>query len=273
MTRCKWSILYLYYIIMKTNFYEDLNHICLSDFIQLVNLFVSVGEKNVLHDISLQILPGTMHVLMGANGSGKSSLAYTIMGHPRYKVTSGSIIYEGSDLLSVPHWQRACKGIFLAFQAPVAIPGLSIYSLLKESVRARDVDAFSLVDYTARIESAADQIGVSRPWLHRPLDSGFSGGEKKKLELLQILVLQPKLVILDELDSGLDIDTQLLVARVLNTYRDQHPLASFLVISHQKGFLDLLRPDCVHIMQAGTIMRSGDSSLIDSIHCGGYEGI
>jgi Fe-S cluster assembly ATP-binding protein len=111
------------------------------------------------------------------------------MGHPRYKVTSVSIIYEGSDLLSVPHWQRACKGIFLAFQAPVAIPGLSIYSLLKEAVRARDVDAFSLVDYTARIESAADQIGVSRPWLH-VLDSGLQV-EKKETELLQILVLQP----------------------------------------------------------------------------------
>ncbi|HML19404.1 MAG TPA: Fe-S cluster assembly ATPase SufC [Candidatus Dependentiae bacterium] len=259
---------------MKTNFYVDYNNICqLRPFIQLENVSVSTGEKNVLHDISLNIFPGTMHVLMGVNGSGKSSMAYTLMGHPHYKVTFGSIMCDEKDLFEVPHWQRAIQGIFLAFQSPVSIPGLSIYSLLKEAVRARDVDIFSLIDYTARIESAADQIGMSRTWLHRPLDTGFSGGEKKKLELLQLLVLQPKFVILDELDSGLDSDTQLLVARVLNTYREQYPSASFLVISHQKGFLDLLRPDYVHIMHAGTIVRSGDSSLIDSIHRGGYERI
>jgi Fe-S cluster assembly ATP-binding protein len=259
---------------MKTNFYaEGTNTFQTHPFIQLENVSVSADDKEVLHDISLAIMPGTMHVLMGANGAGKSSMAYTLMGHPRYTVTSGSIMYQGRNLLEVAHWQRSCKGIFLAFQSPVSIPGLSIYSLLKEAVRARDVDAFSLTNYTESIEHAADQIGISRSWLHRSLDGGFSGGEKKKLELLQLIVLQPQFIMLDELDSGLDVDTQLLVTRVLNDYRDQYPKVSFLIISHQKGFLDLLRPDYVHVMRSGNLVCTGDSSLIDSIHRGGYERI
>jgi Fe-S cluster assembly ATP-binding protein len=270
MARCQWQQFSLYYIIMKTNLDREIMSQP-TPFIQIENLFVSVSEKNVLHGITLSITSGTTHVLMGANGAGKSSIAHTIMGNPQYKVVSGSVMYEGHSIFEMPSWQRARKGIFLAFQNPAAVQGLSIYSLLKEAIRARDVASFSLLDYTARLEQAADLIGMSRTWLHRPLDAGFSGGERKRLELLQLLVLQPKFVMLDELDSGLDVDMCLSVARVLAVYRQQCPQASFLVISHQKAFLDLLSADYVHIMRGGTIVRSGNSSLIDDVQRGGYE--
>lgn len=150
-----------------------------SGLITIHDLAVSVSGKSVLHAINFQIEPGTVHALMGPNGSGKSSLAYTLMGHPKYTITGGSCYFNGSDLCNMPIDHRSRSGIFLAMQNPIEIPGLSVYTLLKEAARARDVEAFSLLGFTQQIERAADMANVNRSWLHRPLDSGFSGGEKK----------------------------------------------------------------------------------------------
>ena len=242
-----------------------------SAIIQINNMAVSVDCKAVLHAIALLIEPGSIHALMGPNGAGLSSLAYSLMGHPRYQVTQGSLIYKGQDCAKLATDERACNGMFLAMQHPIEIPGLSVYTLLKEAMRARTIEAISLVDFSATIESLADQLKISRAWLHRPLDSGFSGGEKKKLELLQMLVCKPTLAILDEIDSGLDMQAIVQMGEAVQTYAKQNPHAGFLIISHQKRFLDCIKPDYLHIMQQGTIVRTSDYSLIDQIELGGYD--
>ena len=235
------------------------------------NVVVSVGCKTVLDAVYLEITPGSVHALMGPNGAGKSSLAYTLMGHPRYQVTQGSSIYRGQDCLKMSIEERSRNGIFLAMQNPIEIPGLSVYTLLKESVRARNVEGFSLAEFSADIESIADLLKISRAWLHRPLDSGFSGGEKKRLELLQMFVCKPKLAILDEIDSGLDVEAIVTMGDIIHSYSKQNQGSCFLIMSHQKRFLDRVKPDYVHIMQKGTIVRTSDYSLIDQIEIGGYD--
>jgi Fe-S cluster assembly ATP-binding protein len=242
-----------------------------SNLIAIDNLTVSVEGKQVLHNLDLQIMPGMTYALIGPNGSGKSSLAYTLMGHPSYVVTQGSFYYKGSDLKSVAIDERARNGIFLALQSPIEIAGLSVYALLKEAVRARNVEGFSLASFTQHIEQMADIAHVARSWLHRHLDSGFSGGEKKKLELLQMLVLEPNFAILDEIDSGLDSDAITHTAKVLQLYCQQHSQASLLVISHQKSFLDLVQPVCLYSMQNGAIMHADHCSLLNAKEYSGYE--
>lgn len=261
-------VYYLYTLtIMKQKIPDDLS----SNLIIIRSMAILVDGKQVLHRLDLQIKPNTIHALMGPNGSGKSSLASVLMGNPKYIVTQGILYFQGSDLGAMAIHERSRKGIFLAMQNPIEIAGLSVYTLLKEAVRARDVESFSLINFTQQIEKMADMAGVPRSWLHRPLDSGFSGGEKKKLELLQMLVLEPKIAILDEIDSGLDVDALTHMTKVLLLYCQQHPHASLLVISHQKRFLDMIKPAYVHIMHQGTIVRSGDYSLIDSIESNGYD--
>jgi Fe-S cluster assembly ATP-binding protein len=235
------------------------------------NMAVSVDGKQVLHGLDLQIKAGTVQALMGPNGSGKSSLASTLMGNPKYVVMQGQLFFNGVDLDSLPIDERSRKGIFLSMQNPIEIAGLSVYTLLKEAIRARDVEGFSLIDFTKHIEQMADMADIPRSWLHRSMDSGFSGGEKKRLELLQMLVLKPNFTILDEIDSGLDIDALAHMAKVLQLYCKQYPHASLLVISHQKKFLDMVQPAYIHIMHRGTIIRSGDYALIDTIECDGYD--
>lgn len=242
-----------------------------SAIIRIHAMTVSVDGKTVLNGIDLQITSRSIHALVGPNGAGKSSLAYTLMGHPRYQIIAGSLIYLGQDYAPMPADERSRNGIFLAMQNPIEIPGLSVYTLLKEAVRARNVECFSLAEFSATIEQTADLLGISRAWLHRPLDSGFSGGEKKRLELLQMLLLKPTLVILDEIDSGLDVDALVQMAEVIKKYAVQNPHAGFLVISHQKRFLDIIKPDYLHIMQQGTIIHTADYSLINQIELGGYD--
>lgn len=242
-----------------------------SAIIQIQGLSVAVDGKDILHELELEIMPGTVHALMGPNGSGKSSLAYTLMGHPKYQVKTGTMLFRGQDCSSMLVNERACNGMFLAMQNSIEIPGLSVYTLLKEAVRARDVEGFSLIDFSADIEAVADILNISRAWLHRSLDSGFSGGEKKKLELLQMFVLKPVLAILDEVDSGLDIEAIVQMGDSLADYHKKNRETSFLVISHQKKFLDCVQPDYVYVMSNGKIVQSGDYSLIDQIESGGYD--
>ena len=212
-----------------------------------------------------------MHALVGPNGAGKSSLAYVIMGDPRYTITHGTLNFLGQDIKKIAIEERSRQGIFLAMQYPIEIPGVSVYTLLKEAVRVRNVEEFSLVEFSKEIEHMADKAHVPRAWLHRSLDSGFSGGEKKKLELLQMLVLKPVLVILDEIDSGLDADAMLHIGSILRCYVDENPKASLLVMSHQKKFLDTIVPDQLHVMKQGALSYSGDYSLINIIEAGGYN--
>lgn len=215
------------------------------------NLNIFVGETHILHDINLSINDGSLHVLTGLNGSGKSSLAYALMGHPRYTVQSGEINFKDQLINAFSVDYRARLGMFLAVQAPPTIAGLTTYTLLKEAFRAKDCNTFSLSLYTELIESAADKVQISRSWLHRPLDSGFSGGQKKLLELLALIVLQPSFIILDEIDSGLDSSAITRVAQLICEYRIQNADASFLVMSHQESFLALLNSDVIHTMSDG----------------------
>lgn len=221
--------------------------ICISK----LNIFVD--DTHILHDITMSIDGGALHALIGPNGSGKSSLSYALMGHPRYTIQSGEINYSGQSVIGLAPDKRARMGMFLAVQAPLSIQGLTIYNLLKEAFRAKNCDHFSLEHYTKIIEDAADKLHISRSWLHRSLDSGFSGGQKKFLELLALLVLQPTFIILDEIDSGLDSASLQHVATVINEYRKNNADSSFLVISHQENFISMLNPDCRHTMAHGCL--------------------
>jgi len=241
--------------------------------LQLNNISVAIQSKEILHDVNMTIRPGTIQALMGPNGSGKSSLAYAIMGHPLYSINKGNIIFSGDDITDMPPVQRAQKGLFLAFQQPIDIPGVSVYSLLKEAYRVRVGTDFSLTSFDKCIIGSAKKLSLELDQLQRPLQ-GFSGGQKKKLELLQLLVLQPsKLAILDELDAGLDVEALALVASCICAMRVQYPAMSFLVISHQPRFFEYLKPDVVYCMKQGSIMVSEDSSLIDRINREGYDAI
>jgi len=238
------------------------------------NLNVSIEDKPVLKGIDLDVQPGQMHAIMGPNGSGKSSMAYTLMGHPRYQVTDGSmaILNEKIDELSPD--KRAKLGMFLALQHPLEIEGVALKDFLRQSYNA-------LYDGTKRqmkIRQFAKHL-IEKLYLlkmniefgERPLNVGFSGGEKKKAEILQLAVLQPKLAILDEIDSGLDIDALKTVCETINTVRRDNPEMSFVVITHYKRILDYLKPDFIHVLQDGKIVRSGGPEVADQLEAQGYE--
>jgi Fe-S cluster assembly ATP-binding protein len=236
------------------------------------DLFVSVGETVVLQHINLTIESGSVRWLLGPNGSGKSSLAYTIMGHPRYIVTAGTIQFAGTDITMMRADERARLGLFLAIQQPVDLPGITMYTLLKEAYRARLGASFSMGEFDVHLANAARTLAIELPLLQRPLQ-GFSGGQKKKFELLQLLVLCPRFVMLDELEAGLDVDALALAGRVLAALRKQQPSSSFLVISHQQRLADYLPADGVHIIKKGFIEQSGGAALIAAVAKEGFDAV
>lgn len=233
------------------------------------NLSVSLDAKHLLSDISLEITSGALQVCMGANGSGKSSLAATIMGHPGYHVTDGSISFLGQDITTLAVDKRARLGLFLSLQQPYAIPGVMLSTLLRESFHAIH-GAHSIDLYIDRLTQALRVLRMDGSFLQRPVHEGFSGGEKKKCEMLQLLVLQPKLAILDEVDSGLDIDALTLVAHALKAFRIVCPESSLLVISHYQRLLDVLSPDGVFVLDKGKLVATGGPELIAQIERDGY---
>ncbi len=237
------------------------------------NLHARVEEREILKGLSLKIRPGEVHAIMGPNGSGKSTLAQVLAGRPGYEVTAGEVVFEGQDLLGLEPEERAHLGIFLAFQYPVEIPGVNNAYLLKAALNASrqargepPVDAF---EFMKLVRAKLEQMQMSQDFLHRSVNEGFSGGEKKRNEILQMLMLEPKLAVLDETDSGLDIDALKVVAAGINSLRNEQ--RSFLVVTHYQRLLEYIVPDHVHVLAEGRIVRSGDSSLALALEEQGYD--
>ena len=243
--------------------------------LNISNLHVAVEGKTVLHGIDLAINVGEVHVIMGPNGCGKSTLAHVLAGQPGYEVLSGSISYAGHDLLGMPAEERACRGIFLGFQYPVEIPGVSNIYLLKAALNAlrkyRGEDELDAMDFLDLVRGKMAELEVDEDFLHRNVNQGFSGGEKKRNEILQMRLLEPRLAILDEIDSGLDIDAMKVVARGVNATRDSDK--SIVLVTHYQRLLDFVVPDQVHVMSNGVIAMSGGPELAKSLEEKGYAWI
>ena len=242
--------------------------------LEVKNLHVTVGGKAILKGLDLTLGAGEVHAIMGPNGSGKSTLAYVLAGREGYEVTDGSIVYEGRNLLDLAPEERAREGIFLAFQYPVEIPGVGSNSFLKAAVNAvrkhRGLPEYDAMEFLKLIREKRDQIGVAEDMLKRSLNVGFSGGEKKRAEMLQMSLLEPRLAILDETDSGLDIDALKVVAKGINALRA--PDRAILMITHYQRLLDYVVPDFVHVLSDGRIAESGGKELALKLEQEGYIG-
>ncbi len=237
------------------------------------NLHVSIEDKQILKGINLEVKAGEVHAIMGPNGSGKSTLSHILAGKPGYTVTQGSITYLGKDLLEMDPEIRAREGVFLAFQYPVEIPGVSNIYLLKAALNAirkhHGLDEVDAMDFLKIIKQKTALVEMDQEFLYRSVNQGFSGGEKKRNEILQMAVLEPKLCILDETDSGLDIDALKVVANGVNSLRS--PERSFVMITHYQRLLDYIKPDYVHVLADGKIVRSGGPELALELEEKGYS--
>ena len=241
--------------------------------LKIENLHVSVGDKPILKGINLEIKAGEIHAIMGPNGSGKSTLSHVLSGKTGYEITQGSMSYQGQDLAEMPPEIRAREGIFLAFQYPVEIPGVSNIYLLKAALNAvrkhhgqPEVDA---MDFLTLVKNKVKMLEMGEKFLYRAVNEGFSGGEKKRNEILQMAILEPKLCILDETDSGLDIDALRIVADGVNSLRS--PERGFLMITHYQRLLDYIKPDIVHVLANGKIVKSGGPELALELEEKGYS--
>jgi Fe-S cluster assembly ATP-binding protein len=241
--------------------------------LEIKNLKATIGTTEILRGLSLNVNAGEVHAIMGPNGSGKSTLAQVIAGHADYKVTEGSVTYEGSDLLELEPEERAREGIFLSFQYPVEIPGVNNAYLLKASMNAKrkhqgleEIDAF---EFLKLAKEKMALLGMDPKFLNRGVNEGFSGGEKKRNEILQMAMLEPRLAILDETDSGLDIDALRAVAEGVNSLRT--PDRAIILVTHYQRLLDYIEPDFVHVLSEGRIVRSGDKSLALQLEEKGYD--
>lgn len=241
--------------------------------LEIKNLHVSVGDREILKGLTLTVKDGEVAAIMGPNGTGKSTLSYVIAGREGYDVTEGEVLLNGANILDLDPHERAARGLFLAFQYPVEIPGVATMQFLKATLnaqrRSRGEPELQTPDLMKRVRDAAAKLGVSQEMLRRPLNSGFSGGEKKRMEVLQMALLEPSVGILDETDSGLDIDALRVVSEGVNALRS--PQRSFLVITHYQRLLDYIRPDSVHVMAQGRIQRSGGPELALELEKNGYR--
>ena len=242
-------------------------------FLSIKNLSVSIEDKKILNDFSLEMDRGEVHAIMGPNGCGKSTLSNVIAGNEEYKILEGEIIFKDQNLLDLNIEERSQLGIFLAFQYPIEIPGVNITPFLKASLNAKlkkegkeEVDALS---FAKELKQTANELGIESSMLSRSLNEGFSGGEKKRYEILQMSILKPSLAILDETDSGLDVDAFQTVTEGINRIKNDNN--SFLIITHYQKLLDHIVPDFVHIMKDGKIIKSGDYSIAKLIEESGYK--
>lgn len=243
--------------------------------LQIEGLHVAIGGKEILKGLSLSVGVGEVHAIMGPNGSGKSTLSYVLAGRAGYEITSGRIIYKGEDLTAMAPEERAAKGIFLALQYPVEIPGVTTLNFLKTALnaqrRARGESEFDAVSVLKMVREKAKALNVKEEMLKRALNVGFSGGEKKRLEILQMALFEPSLAILDETDSGLDIDALKLVAEGVNALRS--PERAMLVITHYQRLLNYIVPDRVHVLAKGKIVAEGGKELAHELEAKGYADI
>ncbi len=241
--------------------------------LEIRNLSVAVHGKTILQDLSLSVRAGEVAAIMGPNGSGKSTLSYVIAGKPNYEVLSGEVLLDGENLLELEADERARKGVFLAFQYPIEIPGVATMTFLKAALnaqrRSRGEGDLTTPEFRRRVKEASQRLKVEEEMLRRPLNVGFSGGEKKRLEVLQMTLLQPRLAVMDETDSGLDIDALRIVADGVNALRG--PERGFLVITHYQRLLDHIKPDVVHVMARGRIVATGGPELALELEKNGYR--
>ncbi|MFQ5582412.1 MAG: Fe-S cluster assembly ATPase SufC [Mariprofundaceae bacterium] len=241
--------------------------------LKINNLHASVGGKEILKGVDLEVRPGEVHAIMGPNGSGKSTLANVIAGRDGYEVSKGAVAYNGKDLLEMSPEERAWEGVFLAFQYPVEIPGVNNVSLLKAGLNAKrkheGLDELDAIDFMRLVKEKAELVELDTSFLGRSVNEGFSGGEKKRNEIFQMAVLEPKLAILDETDSGLDIDALRVVAEGVNKLRS--PERAIVLVTHYQRLLNYIEPDVVHVLAEGKVLRSGDKSLALKLEAQGYD--
>ena len=237
--------------------------------LQINKLHVSIENKEILKGVDLVINEGESHVIMGPNGSGKSTLSYAVLGHPRYKIDSGDILLNGESILDWPTEKRARHGIFLSFQHPTAIPGVTVNNFLRSALKSSQEKELPIREFRKKLLNALDSLGMDSKFAGRYINDGFSGGEKKRAEILQLALLQPRLAILDEIDSGLDIDGLRLIADRIEG--DSDSKRSFLLITHYQRLIEYLNIDRVHIFINGRIVKSGDKSLSERLEKDGYN--
>ncbi len=235
------------------------------------NLHAEVEDKEILKGVNLNINKGEIHVIMGPNGAGKSTLAYTLMGHPKYNVTEGSAKLDGEELMDMKVNERAAAGLFLSFQYPEVINGITVENMLRSAKAAVTGEKQSVLVFKRQLNKAMDSLSINKSSADRFLNVGFSGGEKKKNEILQMQVLEPKVAILDETDSGLDVDAIKIVADGVNAFANENN--AVIIITHYNKLLDYINPDFVHILKDGKIIRTGDKSLANQIDETGFAGV
>ena len=241
--------------------------------LKIINLHASVGGNQILKGIDLEVKPGEVHAIMGPNGSGKSTLAHVLAGKDGYEVTAGEILYQNKDILEMAPEERAREGIFLAFQYPVEIPGISNMYFLKSSLneirKHQGLDEIDAMDFMGLVKKKMQLVEIDQKLLNRPVNEGFSGGEKKKNEIFQMAVLEPKLAILDETDSGLDIDALRIVANGVNKLKNEDN--AYILITHYQRLLNYIVPDFVHVLSEGRIIKSGGKELALELEEKGYD--
>ncbi len=238
---------------------------------EIDDLHVNVGNKPIVKGLSLRVDAGEVHAIMGPNGSGKSTLANALLGHPRYRVTDGDVRFKGESILKESPDKRARRGLFLAFQYPTDVPGVSMINFLRRAVSARRGQEIPVREFRQQLQAALTTLHMDEQFVRRYVNDGFSGGEKKRAEILQLGLLQPEMAIMDETDSGLDIDALRIVAEGINAFHGESN--GILLITHYQRMLNYVHPDRVHVLAAGRIVRSGDFSLAEQLEAEGYDPI
>ena len=243
-----------------------------NNLLKITGLHVSVGDKEILHGVDLTVNSDETHVLMGPNGTGKSTLGYAITGNPAYTVTEGDIVFGGESIVDMPVNERAKKGIFLSFQNPLEVPGVTLSSFIRSALEQKTKTRLRLWDFKKKLAETMKLLDMDESYADRDLNVGFSGGEKKKAEILQMLMLEPKLAILDKTDSGLDVDAVRTVSQGVKLYRERVH-GSLLIITHSTRILEALTVDAAHVMENGVIVKNGGAELVEKINEKGFSAI
>lgn len=244
----------------------------MAELLNIKNLKVNVGEKEILKGVDLTINENETHVLMGPNGTGKSTLGYAVMGNPKYEITGGSITFKGEDITGLGVNERAKKGIFLSFQTPIEVPGVTLSGFIRRGLERKTGKRIRFFEFKKKLAETMELLNMDSSYADRDLNVGFSGGEKKKAEILQMLMLEPSLAILDETDSGLDVDAVRTVSKGISLYKERCQ-GSLIIITHSTRILQSLTVDKAHVMEKGVIVKNGGGELVDEINEKGFESL